>query len=62
MARRNLELYSQFVNDLKAKDFMRVKEFEERVLCLTDAAVEKCGDWLRVKVSVDGLVPSIWRE
>ena len=62
MARRNMELYIQFVNDLKAKDCKRVIEFEERVSCLTDAAVEKCGDWLRVKVSVDGLVPSIWRE
>ena len=31
MARRNMELYIQFVNDLKAKDCKRVIEFEERV-------------------------------
>jgi len=58
-----MNIYSNFVKDLKEKDSCRVGSFEASLSKISDEMVEeKCGGWLKIVVQLDGVQPNVRRE
>ena len=57
------KLYTDFVIAQRKTDATRVHKFEENIAAISVSEVAtKCGEWLRLKVRVDGLTPAISRD
>jgi len=57
------KLYTDFVIAQRKTDATRVHKFEENIAAISVSEVAtKCGEWLRLRVRVDGLTPAISRD
>ena len=62
-AAKDIVIHSNFVKELKEKDECRVNLFEAEIRKIGYSQVsEKFGQWLNIKVQVDGILPAIYRE
>jgi len=60
---KNMEIYVNFLRDLKERDTVRVQGFEAKVAKVDDSMVLKeCGEWLKLTVKLDGVLPPVTRE
>lgn len=58
-----MNLFANFVRDLKERDSVRIGSFEASLSEITDDIVEKkSGGWLKIDVQLDGIRPKVRRE